>query len=120
MGLNNTAKNALLTTLSTLIGYVSLHATDPGTAGVNEIAGGPPPYARQPVLWLAPSGGVLTADTTGGPPLFDVPAATTITHFGLWSTATAGTFYGSDPLSTPEFYEGPGTYTLATLDLRLT
>src|SRR5437870_8328943 len=107
MALNNTAKNLMLDALGAVIGYVSLHTASPGTTGTNEVTGGSPAYARKAVTWNAASGADLDNNAN---PVFDVPAGTTITHYGLWSASTGGTFYGGDALSAQESYGGQGTY----------
>lgn len=117
MGLNNTAKNLMLDALGAVVGYVSLHTADPGSTGTNEVTGGSPAYARKAVTWNASSAGDLDNNAN---PVFDVPASTTITHFGLWSAATSGTFYGGDALSASESFGAQGTYTLTDLDVLLT
>ena len=113
VGLVDAARDPMLVTLTGLISYVSLHTADPGSRGDSEISDRP--YTRQPITWQAPDGGESTMDTSDPTqiPLFDIPAATTITHVGFWDQLTGGTFYGSRPLSVAEYYEGPGTYTLA-------
>ena len=68
--------------------YASLHSADPGTTGVSEISGGAPAYARKALTWAAGTvDGIVTASAT-----FDVPASTGITHAGIWTAVTAGTY----------------------------
>lgn len=86
------ATNAQKETLAIAYGnaatHASLHSADPGTTGTSEISGGSPAYARKALTWTAgASDGIVTASVT-----FDVPASTTITHAGLWTAITAGTF----------------------------
>lgn len=116
MALNNTAKNLMLDALGAVVGYVSLHTASPGTTGANEVTGGSPAYARKAVTWNAASAGDLDNNAN---PVFDVPAGVTVTHYGLWSALTGGTFYGGDPLSAEESYGNQGTYTLTDLDVTL-
>lgn len=117
MGLNNTAKNLMLDALGAVAVYVSLHTADPGTTGTSEVTGGSPAYARKPVTWNAASAANLDNNAN---PAFDIPAGTTLTHFGLWSAATAGTFYGGNALSASETFGGQGTYTFTDIDVSLT
>jgi hypothetical protein len=117
MGLNATAKNVMLDHLGTLAGYVSLHTADPGSSGTSEVNGGSPAYARKSVTWNAASSANLDNNAN---PVFDVPASTTITHFGLWSAATSGTFYGGAALSASETFGGQGTYSFTDIDVNLT
>lgn len=115
MPLNNAAKNLMLDAAGAAIGYISLHTADPGSTGTSEVAGGT--YARKAVTWNAATGGNLDNNAN---PVFDVPAATTITHYGRWSAATGGTFYGGDALPTSEAYTGAGTYSSTDIDITLT
>ncbi|WP_435109913.1 phage tail fiber protein [Nocardiopsis synnemataformans] len=83
----------------------SLHTTDGGTTGADEITGGT--YARQAVTWDPASGGQIDA---GGQFTFDVPGGYTVTHLGLWDSG--GVWQGSIKLSTEESYGAAGTYTV--------
>jgi hypothetical protein len=109
MPFNNTAKNLMLDALAAVADNLSLHTANPGATGTNEVTGGSPAYARQANTWNAAASGeaALTANET-----FDVPASTTITHVGLWSAPTGGTFYGSMELDTPEVFGGQGNLTV--------
>jgi hypothetical protein len=70
--------------------HMSLHTADPAGTGANEVVGGTPAYARQPVTWTAgPNPGQMTA-TVAAP--FDVPAATDVAFAGLWDALTGGTY----------------------------
>lgn len=74
--------------------YVSLHTADPGTTGASEVVGGA--YARVAVSWGAASGGSVS---NSGALSINIPASTTVTHFGIWSASTAGTYYIGGALS---------------------
>lgn len=115
MGLNNNGKNVALDAVAAVAVYASLHTADPGTTGTSEVSGGSPAYARKAITWNAASGGNLDNNAN---PVFDVPAGTTITHFGLWSASSGGTFYGSGDI-TDETFAGQGTYTLNDADIAL-
>lgn len=62
----------------------SLHTAFPGTAGLNEVTGGAPAYAKKTITVNASSGALraLNAAVT-----FDVPAVT-IRYVGFWNGAT--------------------------------
>lgn len=90
--------------------HLSLHTADPGSTGASEVAGGS--YARQAITWNAAAGGQKTVVET---PVFQVPASTTITHFGLWSAVSGGTFRFGKILPNPQTYSSPGTYTANTV-----
>lgn len=89
------AKNAMLDALAPSLDFASLHTGFPGQAGVNEVAGGVPPYTRESVSWGPAAAGILPMT---GSPSFDVPAGTEVKWVGFWSLAVAGTFWASAPL----------------------
>lgn len=116
MALSNAAKNLMLDELATVAVWSSMHTASPGTTGANEVSGGSPAYARKAITWNAAATGNLDNNAN---PVFDVPAGTTVTHFGLWSAVTGGTFYGGDALSASESFTAQGTYTLSDVDVSL-
>lgn len=117
MALSNAGKNVMLDALAAVATWVSLHTADPGTTGASEVAGGSPAYARKAGTWNPAASGNLDNSNA---PVFDIPAGTTITHFGLWSAASAGTFYGGGALSASESYGAQGVYTLSDADVTVT
>jgi hypothetical protein len=114
MALTNAAKNLMLDELAGVAVFASLHTADPSTTGANEVAGGA--YTREAITWNAASAGSLDNNAN---PVFDVPAGTTVTHYGLWSAASGGTFYAGDDLSASETFTGAGTYSLLDVDLSI-
>jgi hypothetical protein len=104
MALNSTAKNLALEELADAAIYISLHTADPGSTGTSEVTGGT--YARKSITWAAASSGAIALSNQ---PVLDVPAGTTITHIGLWSAVSGGTFYGGDDI-TSEAFVSAGTY----------
>ncbi len=90
--------------------YVSLHTADPGQAGANEVTLTEwPAYVRRDSLqgdvrtnaWSAVDvDGVTWNQKQLIFPVFDGPAAITITHFGLFD-GTAGVFLTYGALTTP-------------------
>src|SRR4051812_24596405 len=116
MAFSNAGRHVMLNALAAVGVYVSLHTGDPGTTGASEVSGGTPAYARKAVTWNAASGGSIDDSNTQ---VFDVPGSTTVSHFGLWSAASAGTFYGGGALSSGETYVSQGVYTLDDLDLTI-
>lgn len=97
MPLYDAGRNAMLTGgLGNVITHVSLHNGDPSTTGANELTGGSPAYARKAVTWGTAASG-LRANSTAALD-FDIPAGTTVLHFGFWSASTAGTAYGYFPV----------------------
>lgn len=86
--------------------WISLHTGSPGTTGANEVVGGS--YARQQTTWSAASGSAKA----GSAVTINVPAGNTITHFGIWTAATNGTYKRGGSLSAVESFGVAGTYTL--------
>lgn len=113
MALTAAAKNVMLDALAAVATRISIHTADPAGTGANEVTGGT--YARQAVTWNAAAAGNLDSSNQ---PVFDIPAGTTITHFGIHNTA--GTvYYGDNALSASEVFGSAGTYTLTDLDITL-
>lgn len=84
--------------------YFSLHTDDPGTTGLNELAGCPRQLTSYPA---AAAGEAICTPVT-----FDVPAASTIKFFGRWSALTGGVFLLGGPLPADEVYGVQGQYEL--------
>lgn len=105
MAFTSTAKNAAVDGIGTNATYISMHTADPGTTGASEVSGGT--YARVATSWSASSAGSKAGSAT----TLNIPASTTITYWGLWTAATAGTFYYGGTI-TSEAYGGAGTYVL--------
>lgn len=101
------------TTFSVTTVYASLHTADPGDTGANEVTGGTPAYARKSITFAAAAAGAIDSSSQ---PVFDVPAATTVTHVGFWDAVTAGNFLGGADVA-DEVFGGQGTYTLTDADL---
>lgn len=97
------ALNALVGGLTAAATRISLHTADPGTTGASEVTGGT--YARVATTWGAASNG----SSVGSQVTLNVPAGVTVTHWGLWSAATGGTFEYGGALATPEAFGAAGT-----------
>ena len=119
VGLSSGGETAVLTPLTTTA-YVSLHTADPGDTGANEVSGGA--YARQGPVTFANAGNNPTVASNSA--ILTYPAATaawgTITHFGNWSAATAGTFRGSGALTTAKSVNSGDTARFAANALTIT
>lgn len=89
MPLTDATLQAAGTEVASLISHMSLHNGDPGTTGANEISGGG--YARQAVTFNVDADGDLTLAATAS---FDGTASQAVTHVGLWSASSGGTFRG--------------------------
>lgn len=100
------AENAAVTGIKNAATFISLHTADPGLTGASEVLGGT--YARVATSW----GTVASGSVTGTAATINVPAATTITHWGLNTAGTAGTFYYGGTLPASETFGAAGTYAL--------
>ena len=74
--------------------YLAFNSADPGTTGANEISGGS--YARVPITWGAVALGVALNSAALN---VNLPSATTVPYFSIWSAITAGTFMGGGVLT---------------------
>lgn len=106
MAFSVAAENLAVTGIKNAGTFISLHTADPGSTGASEVTGGT--YARIATTW----GTVSNSAVTGSAVTIDVPAGTTITHWGLSSLVTAGTFYYGGTLPAPETFGSNGTYSL--------
>lgn len=92
----STVLNALLAAR-----FVSLHTADPGNTGASEVAGGA--YARQSATFVNSGNNPTVAANNA---VIQYPTATalwgSITHFGLWSAASGGSFIAWSPVTTPK------------------
>jgi hypothetical protein len=75
--------------------YVSLHTSDPGENGANEVTGGS--YAREAVTFGDAAATKSIANTTDV--LFEGMPAVTVSHVGIWGSASGGTFYWGGALT---------------------
>lgn len=103
---SNTAIDDAITGITAVATFISLHTASPGVTGANEVSGGS--YIRVATTWAA----AAASASLGSQVTINVPASTTITHFGIWTTSTAGTYHGGAALPAPETYGGAGTYLL--------
>lgn len=92
--------------------YVSMHLSDPGLAGADEVdpaavTGDDTAYTRIAVTpdYVATPGQVKNAGTVTFPTAAAVAASYTVTHFGVWDAATAGNFLGGEELALPKVVE---------------
>jgi hypothetical protein len=118
-GLSSSGETAVLSPLTTSA-YVSLHTADPGDSGANEISGGA--YARQGAVTFSNAGNNPTVASNSAIVTFPVATGAwgTITHFGVWSAATAGTFRGSGAVATPKAVNNGDTARFAAGALTIT
>ena len=86
---------------------VSFHTADPGVTGASEISG----TGRPATTWGAAeaSASPLGRKRVGTQVAAPIPAATTVTHWGIWTAATGGTFLFGGALDAPEAFGSAGT-----------
>lgn len=110
MALSETAKNAMLDELTSLITHVGL------ADGSTELTGGSPAYARQAVTWDPATGGVAAI---AGTETFDVPAGSTVNRVilkGHISDASPDYGYAEVPA---EVFGSQGEAVLGSLTITL-
>ena len=115
----SSAGEALVLTPLTGSAFVSLHTADPGDTGASEIATGS--YARTSAAFTN-SGANPTVSSNNA--IVTFPAATaawgTVTHFGVWSASSGGTFRGSGALTTSKAVNNGDTARFAVGALTIT
>lgn len=101
--------------------YVSLHTADPGDTGSNEVVGGS--YARVAMTpatdWEAAGAVVARAIRNANVVSFTGMPAVTVTHVGVWSASSAGTFMAGDALTASKAVSAGGTAEFAANVLRI-
>ena len=102
MAFTDAALNAAVGAVTALGSWISAHTGDPSTTGANEVTGGS--YARKQTTW----GSALAGDQTGSQVSIDIPAGTTVTHWGIWSASSGGTFRGGFDVSPSEGFGAAG------------
>jgi hypothetical protein len=118
-GLSSKGEIAVIAAL-TPNAFVSLHVTDPGDTGANEVAGNG--YARQGPVTFANAGNNPTVASNTG--IITYPQATapwgTVAFFGVWDALTAGNFRGSGAITTPKTINNGDTARFAANTLTIT
>ena len=97
--------------------YVSLHTGNPGETGTSEVTAGANAYARQLASFTAPS---TKASSNSADLIWTNMPATTITHIGIWSAATGGTFWWGGALAASKTTSAGDTFRIAAGDLDVT
>lgn len=78
--------------------FLSLHTADPSTTGANEVSGGS--YARLATAFTQTGSNPTTAANSAVEQFTQATASWgTITHFGLWTAASGGSFLGGGAVS---------------------
>jgi hypothetical protein len=107
------------TSFSGFSAYVSLHTGDPGNTGASEVTGGS--YARQLAGFSAPAddSGVRAITNASDIDFVGMPAAT-VTHFAVWTAATAGNSVYKEALATSRTTLAGDVIRLAAGNLKVT
>lgn len=85
---------------------ISFHTADPGSTGTSEISG----TGRPATTWAAADAHPVSGRRRVGSQVSaPIPAGTTVTHWGLFTAATGGTFHYGGALATAETFGSAGT-----------
>lgn len=95
--------------------WVQLHLGDPGAAGTSNPAA--ETTRKQATFGAGAATGAIS--NTAAVEWTNVSTSETYTHVSLWSASTAGTFLGSDDLSSPAAVTAGDTFRIPTGDLDL-
>lgn len=96
--------------------WVELHTADPGASGTTAVSVGS--TTRLQVLtanWTSSAAGSALAMTAAIGPWTNGGTSETISHLSIFSASTAGTFWWSVALTTPQAWASANTFTLNTL-----
>lgn len=110
MAFQNVLFNTALDAMAADITQVSLHSTDGGTTGADELTGGA--YARQTPAWGAAANASVA---TTAPMTFSVPGGSTVAFVGLWDAGDV--WQGSIALANPEEFAGDGEFTVTSVTI---
>lgn len=102
------ARNRAVDAVAGTVTHISLHTADGGSDGGNEVTGGS--YARKTAAY--PSASSASSDISSV--VFDVPASTTVSHYGLWDDST---WLGGAALSESKAFSQAGTLTLTSAEI---
>lgn len=83
MAWNEAGRNLRADATAGLVDNVSLHSSDPGSTGSDEVSGGG--YARLAPTYGSASGGVADITSTLE---FSTPAEQAVSHIGFWNGST--------------------------------
>ena len=109
--LRNSVLNKILnaTDFATQVTHLSLHTADPGTTGADEVTGGS--YARQAITFAAAASGSSASNVAC---TFTVMPACTVTHVGLWTAVSAGTYLWRGVMSVSKTLDAGDTLEFAS------
>ena len=114
MAFNDVMLNAGLDGMADLAVEVSLHESNPGAGGANEVDGGS--YERQEPNWNAAVTASVSVDSIL---TFEIPGGGTVVSWvGLWGAGDI--FLGGIELNTSEVFEGDGQFAVTSLTINAT
>lgn len=122
-GLGTYGKNKILdaifnnTSFAVATPYLSLHQSDPGATGTNEVTGGS--YARQAIgsSFPAASGGAISSDVDVNFTAMPDTTANDISYVGVWDASSAGNFIWGGALVAAKVTNAGDTLSLAAGDI---
>lgn len=82
-GWSDAGKNLRANATADLVTHISLHSSDPGSDGSNEVSEGG--YSRLVPNYDSANNGIADLNDTLS---FDTPANQTVSHIGLWASST--------------------------------
>lgn len=101
MAFTTAALNAAVDGIAAAGTRISFHTADPGTTGTSEVTG----TGRPATTWAAASNGSRAGSQVSAP----IGAGVTVTHWGIFSAASGGTFLYGGSLAAPESFGSAGT-----------
>ena len=93
--------------------YVTLHSSDPGANGAGEITAGGNAYARQVATAAFGAANAKAVDSTADLTWTNMPSVT-VSHVGIWTAETAGTFLGGGALTASKTVSAGDTFKIAS------
>jgi hypothetical protein len=100
MAYSNAGLNAAVDGIAAAGTRISFHTADPGTTGASEVSG----TGRPATTWAAATTGARAGSQVSAP----IAGGTTVTHWGIFSAATGGTFIYGGALAAPETFGSAG------------
>ena len=109
MALTDGTLNLMGTYLTTLATHLSLHSADPGTSGTSPVG------TRVAASWSVDADGDLTLSAQA--PFTGLTANQAVSHVGLWSASSGGTFRGGFALTGDTTANSSGEYNVTQITI---
>lgn len=109
VGLNDTLLDIGSAAMQSAATHAGLFTAAPNSTGTTNVSAA----ARQSLTWVTAANGdmIVTVDAV----FSGCAASGPITHLGLWSASTAGTFYGYFALTGDQTANAAGAYTVTDI-----